>query len=45
MAWSELRAYIGSDVEVEWLAAAASEGESRNLAIRVMILSGVVCLD
>jgi hypothetical protein len=25
---SELRAAIGSDVEVEWVAAAASEGES-----------------
>ena len=42
---SELRAAIGSDVEVEWVAAAASEGESGIVAVHVMTPSGVVRLD
>ena len=42
---SELRAAIGSDVEVEWIAAAASEGESGIAAVHVMTPSGVVRLD
>ena len=40
---SELRAAIGSDVEVEWVADSASEGESGIVAVHVMTPSGVVC--
>ena len=42
---SELRAAIGSDVEVEWVAAAASEGESGIVAVHVMTPNSVVRLD
>ena len=42
---SELHAAIGSDVEVEWVAVAASEGESGIVAVHVMTPSGVVRLD
>jgi hypothetical protein len=42
---SELRAAIGSDVEVEWIAAAASDGETGIVAVHVMTPSGVVRLD
>ena len=42
---SELREAIGSDFEVEWVAAAASEGESGIVAVHVMTLIGVVWLD
>jgi hypothetical protein len=42
---SELGAAIGSDVEVEWVAAAASDGESGIVAVHVMTPSGVVRLD
>jgi hypothetical protein len=37
--------HIGSDVEVEWIAAAASDGESGIVAVHVMTPSGVVRLD
>ena len=42
---SELRATIGSDVEVEWVAAVASEGESGIVAVHVMTPGGVMRLD
>jgi hypothetical protein len=42
---SELRAAIGTDVEVEWIAAAASDGESGIVAVHVMTPSSVVRLD
>jgi hypothetical protein len=42
---SEFSAVIGSDVEVEWVAAAASEGDSGIVAVHVMTPSGVVRLD
>jgi hypothetical protein len=42
---SELCAAIGSDVEVEWVPAAASDGESGIVAVYVMTPSGVVRLD
>jgi hypothetical protein len=42
---SELRAAIGSDVEIEWVAASASEGESGIVAVHVMTPSRVVRLD
>ena len=42
---SELRAAIGSDVEVEWVAASASEGESGIVAVHVITPNGVVRLD
>ena len=34
-----------ADVEVEWVAAASSEGESEIVAVHVMTPSGVVRLD
>jgi hypothetical protein len=42
---SELRAAIGSDVEVEWVSATSSDGESGIVAVHVMTPSGVVRLD
>jgi Glyoxalase-like domain len=42
---SELRAAIGSDVEVEWVPTTASDGESGIIAVHVMTPSGVVRLD
>jgi hypothetical protein len=42
---SELRAVIGSDVEVEWDPAAARDVESGIVAVHVMTPSGVVRLD
>jgi hypothetical protein len=42
---SEPRAVVGSDVEVERVAAAAREGESGIVAVYVMTPSGVVRLD
>ena len=42
---SGLRADIGSDVEVEWAADSASEGESGIVAVHVMTPSGVVRLN
>jgi hypothetical protein len=42
---SELHAAIGSEVEVEWATASASDGESGIVAVHVMIPSGVVRLD
>ena len=42
---SELRAAIGSDVEVDWVAAAASDNESGIVAVHVLTPSGVVRLD
>lgn len=42
---SELRAAIGSDVEVEWISADANDSDSRIIAIHVMTPSSVVRLD
>ena len=42
---SELRAAIGSDVEVEWVSASVTEGDSGIVAVHVMTPSGVVRLD
>lgn len=42
---SELRVATGLDVEVEWVAAAASEGESGIVAVHVMTPSDGVRLD
>jgi hypothetical protein len=42
---SELRTAIGSDVEVEWITATASNGKSGIVAVHVMIPSCVVRLD
>jgi hypothetical protein len=42
---SELHAAIGSDVEVEWVAAAASEDESGIVTMYVMTPSGVMRLN
>ncbi len=42
---SELREAIGSDVEVEWVAAAASECESGIVAVHLKTPTGVVVLD
>ena len=42
---SELRAAIDLDVEVEWVAGAASKGESGIVAVHLMTPSGVVRLD
>jgi hypothetical protein len=42
---SELRAAIGSDVEVEWVAADVNDGESGIVAVHVMTPNSVVRLD
>jgi hypothetical protein len=42
---SELRAAIRSDVEVEWVAESANDGDSGIVAVHVMTPSGVVRLD
>jgi hypothetical protein len=42
---SALRTAIGSDVEVEWIPAAASEGESGIVAVHVMTPIGAMRLD
>ena len=42
---SELRAAIGSDVEVEWVAASENDGDSGIVAVHVMTPNGVVRLD
>jgi hypothetical protein len=42
---SELRAAIGSDVEVEWVAESENDGDSGIVAVHVMTPSGVVRLD
>ena len=42
---SYIQEWLGSDVEVEWFAATASEGESGIVAVHVMSPSGVVRLD
>ena len=42
---SDLKAAIGSDVEVEWVAESANDGESGIVAVHVMTPSGVVRLD
>ena len=42
---SELRAAIGSDVEVEWVEASVNDGDSGIVAVHVMTPSGVVRLD
>lgn len=42
---SELGAAIGSDVEVEWVAASASDSESGIVAVHVMTPNDAVRLD
>ena len=42
---SELRAAIGSDVEVEWVSASANDGDSGIVAVHVMTPSEVVRSD
>jgi hypothetical protein len=41
---SELRAAIGSDVEVEWVAESANDGDSGIVAVHVLTPSGVMRL-
>ena len=45
MAWSRTRAAIGSDVEVEWFMAIASDGESGIVDVYVITPSGIMRLD
>ena len=42
---SELRAAIGLDVEVEWVAESGNDGDSGMVSVHVMTPSGVVRLD
>ena len=42
---SDLRAAIGSDVEVKWVSTSVNDGDSRIVAMRVMRPSAVVRLD
>jgi hypothetical protein len=42
---SELAAAIGSDVEVEWVAESANDGDSGIVDVHVITPSGVVRLD
>jgi hypothetical protein len=42
---SELRAAIGSNVEVEWVSTSVNDGDSGIVAAHVMTPSGVVRLD